>query len=82
VVTPNIPLGNAILDPVTPTFGWVMSLNDTSLVQERLRYFTLFSIREVYAAIAHEAGLPAGPSRQIEDLSDLAAFDASIQTPG
>jgi hypothetical protein len=47
----------------------------TPIVKERLRYFSLFSIREVYAAVAREAGLPARPSRQIEDLGDLMAFD-------
>ena len=68
-----------ILEFVPARFATVSRANATPIVQERLRYFTLFSIREVYAAVAREAGLPAGSSRQIEDLSDLTAFDESIQ---
>jgi Tfp pilus assembly protein PilN len=68
-----------ILEFVPAWIATVSRANATPLVQERLRYFTLFSIREVYAAVAREAGLPAGPSRQIEDLRDLAEFDSSIQ---
>ena len=68
-----------ILEFVPAWIATVSRANATPIVQERLRYFTLFSIREVYAAVAREAGLPAGPSRQIEDLGDLMAFDESIQ---
>jgi transposase/transposase IS204/IS1001/IS1096/IS1165 family protein len=68
-----------ILEFVPAWIATVSRANATPMVQERLRYFTLFSIREVYAAVAREAGLPIGPSRQIEDLSDLTAFDESIQ---
>jgi hypothetical protein len=68
-----------ILEFVPAWITTVSRANATPTVQERLRYFTLFSIREVYAAVAREAGLPTGPSRQIEDLGDLAAFDASVQ---
>jgi P22_AR N-terminal domain len=68
-----------ILEFVPAWIATVSRANATPIVQERLRYFTLFSIREVYAAVAREAGLPTGPSRQIEDLGDLTAFDDSIQ---
>jgi P22_AR N-terminal domain/ORF6C domain len=68
-----------ILEFVPAWIATVSRANATPAVQERLRYFTLFAVREVYAAVAREAGLPAGPSRQIEDLGDLTAFDTSIQ---
>jgi P22_AR N-terminal domain len=68
-----------ILEFVPAWIATVSRANATPIVQERLRYFTLFSIREVYAAVTREAGLPTGPSRQIEDLGDLSAFDKSIQ---
>lgn len=68
-----------ILEFVPAWIATVSRANATPIVQERLRYFTLFSIRDVYAAVAREAGLPAASSRQIEELGDLTAFDASIQ---
>jgi hypothetical protein len=61
---------------------WITTVNRsraTPIVQERLRYLRLFTIREVYNAIAQAAGLPTGPSRTIEDLGDLQRFDATIQ---
>lgn len=68
-----------ILEFVPAWVATVSRANATAIVQERLRFFTLFAVREVYAAVAREAGLPAESSRQIEDLRDLTAFDASIQ---
>ncbi|HBY94057.1 MAG: hypothetical protein M5U01_12215 [Ardenticatenaceae bacterium] len=60
---------------------WITTVNRaraSPLVQERLRYLRLFSVRQVYDAIAHAAGLPEGPSRQIEDLGDLRRFDDAM----
>lgn len=62
--------------------AWISSVNRrraSIVVQERLRYLRLFSIRQVYDAIARTAGLPEGPSRQIEDLADLQLYDEAIQ---
>lgn len=62
--------------------SWISTVNRAKaspIVQERLRYLRLFSIRQVYDVIAHAAGLPEGTSRDIEDLHDLEQFDASIQ---
>ena len=62
--------------------AWISTVNRsraTPIVQERLRYLRLFSIRQVYDAIARAAGLPEGPSRNIEDLRDLRRFDDAVQ---
>jgi hypothetical protein len=62
--------------------AWISTVNRsraTPIVQERLRYLRLFSIRQVYDAIARAGGLPEGPSRNIEDLRDLQRFDGAIQ---
>jgi hypothetical protein len=62
--------------------AWISSVDRaraTPIVQERLRYLRLFSIRQVYDAIAAAAGLPIGTSRNIEDLRDLGRFDEAIQ---
>jgi hypothetical protein len=62
--------------------AWISTVNRSrasTVVQERLRYLRLFSIRQVYDAIARAAGLPEGPSRAIEDLRDLQRFDGAIQ---
>lgn len=62
--------------------AWV-STTDRSraseIVQERLRYLRIFSIRHVNDAIAQAAGLPEGPSRNIEDLRDLSRYDEAIR---
>jgi hypothetical protein len=62
--------------------AWITGVNRkraTPVVRERLRYLRLFSIREVYNAIARTAGLPEGPSSAIEDLDDLRHYDMSIE---
>lgn len=62
--------------------AWISSVNRrraSPVVQERLRYLRLFSIRQVYDAIAVAAGLPPGPSRNIEDLGDLQQYDTAIE---
>jgi len=62
--------------------AWISTVNRTKaspVVQERRRYLRLFSIRQVYDAIARAAGLPEGPSRNIEDLRDLQRYDEAIQ---
>jgi hypothetical protein len=62
--------------------AWISSVNRrraSIVVQERLRYLRLFSIRQVYDAVARAAGLPEGPSSQIEDLADLQRYDDAIQ---
>lgn len=48
-------------------------------IQERLRFLKLFIIGHVHDAIATVAGLPAGSSRNIEDLRDLQRYDEAIQ---
>ncbi|HEY0737301.1 MAG TPA: phage antirepressor N-terminal domain-containing protein [Herpetosiphonaceae bacterium] len=61
--------------------AWISSVNRaraTTVVRERLRYLRLFSIRQVYDAIAQSAGLPSGPSSNIEDLADLQQYDEAI----
>ncbi len=68
-----------ILEFVPTWISTVSRSRATPIVQERLRYLRLFTIREVYDAIARTAGLPTGPSRNIEDLGDLQRFDATIQ---
>jgi hypothetical protein len=45
-----------------------------------LRYLRLFSIRQVYDAIARAAGLPEGSSSRIEDLGDLERYDIGMQS--
>ncbi len=62
--------------------AWISTVNRTKaapVVRERLRYLRLFSIRQVYDAIAQAAGLPEGPSRNIEDLRDLQRYDEAIR---
>lgn len=62
--------------------AWISSVNRrraSIAVQERLRYLRLFSIRQVYDAIAQAAGLPQGPSSNIEDLDDLQHYDSALQ---
>lgn len=48
-------------------------------IKERLRFLRLFIIGHVHDAIATAAGLPAGSSRNIEDLRDLQRYDEAIQ---
>lgn len=62
--------------------AWISSINRARasvVVRERLRYLRLFSIRQVYDAIAQAAGLPEGRSSAIEDLGDLERYDMGIQ---
>ena len=62
--------------------AWISSVNRARasvVVQERLRYLRLFSIRQVYDAIARAAGLPEGKSSRIEDLGDLERYDQAMQ---
>jgi hypothetical protein len=62
--------------------AWVSTVDRSrasTVVQERLRYLRIFSIRHVNDAIAQAAGLPEGPSRNIEDLRDLARYDEAIR---
>lgn len=62
--------------------SWITSVDRSRaspVVQERLRYLRLFSIREVYGAISRAAGLPESGGREIEDLNDLQRFDAAMQ---
>ncbi len=61
--------------------AWISSVNRARasvVVRERLRYLRLFSIRQVYDAIARAANLPEGPSSQIEDLTDLERYDEGM----
>lgn len=48
-------------------------------IKERLRFLRLFIIGHVHNAITEAAGLPAGSSRNIEDLRDLQRYDEAIQ---
>lgn len=60
---------------------WISSVTRrkaTPEIQERLRFLKLFIIGHVHDAIATAAGLPAGSSRNIEDLRDLQRYDAAI----
>lgn len=62
--------------------AWISTVNRrraSAVVRERLRYLRLFSIRQVYDAVAQASGLPTGSSRHIEELSDLERFDVGIQ---
>jgi hypothetical protein len=62
--------------------AWISTVDRSrasTVVQERLRHLRLFSIRQVYDAIAQGAGLPSGPSRNIEDLRDLERYDEAIR---
>jgi hypothetical protein len=62
--------------------AWITGVNRNRAsvaVRERLRYLRLFSIREVYNAIARTAGLPEGTSNEIEDLEDLQRYDLGIE---
>jgi hypothetical protein len=61
--------------------AWISTVDRSrasTVVQERLRFLRLFSIRHVYDAITQAAGLPSGTSRNIEDLRDLQQFDEAI----
>jgi hypothetical protein len=49
-----------ILEFVPAWIATVSRANATPIVQERLRYFTLFSIREVYAAVHAKPACPLG----------------------
>jgi hypothetical protein len=68
-----------ILEFVTAWVSTVDRSRASVMVQERLRYLRIFSIRHVNDAIARAAGLPEGPSRNIEDLRDLARYDEAIR---
>ena len=60
---------------------WVSSVNRvraTPVVQQRLRYLRRYVIQQVNDAIAQAAGLPSGPSRNIEDLRDLQRYDEAM----
>jgi hypothetical protein len=62
--------------------AWISTVDrsrTSTVVQERLRYLRLFSIRHVYDAITQAVGLPGGASRNIEDLRDLPRFDEAIR---
>ncbi len=62
--------------------AWITGVNrnrTTVAVRERLRYLRLFSIREVYNAIARTAGLPEGSSSRIEDLQELQRYDTGME---
>lgn len=62
--------------------AWIASVNRARAslaVQERLRYLRLFSIRQVYDALARAAGLPEGSSSNIEDIADLERYDEAIR---
>ena len=62
--------------------AWISGVNRrraSVAVRERLRYLRLFSIRQVYDAIAQTAGLPEGRSSNIEDLQDLRHFDEAME---
>lgn len=61
--------------------AWISTVDRSrasTVVQERLRFLRLFSIRHIYDAITQAAGLPSGTSRNIEDLRDLQQFDEAI----
>jgi hypothetical protein len=61
--------------------AWISSVNRARasvVVRERLRYLRLFSIRQVYDAVARAANLPEGPSSHIEDLADLERYDEGM----
>lgn len=61
--------------------AWISSVNRAKAsvaVRERLRYLRLFSIRQVYNALAEAAGLPQGSSSNIEDLAELPSLDDAI----
>lgn len=61
--------------------AWLSTVNRRKasvIAQERLRYLRIYIIREVYDSIAQTAGLPQGPSRNIESLEDLQRFDEAI----
>jgi hypothetical protein len=61
--------------------SWLSTVNRTKAtptVRERLRYLRIFIIREVYDSLARSAGLPEGPSRNIESLDDLGKLDDAI----
>ena len=62
--------------------AWISSVSRARasvVVRERLRYLRLFSIRQVYDAVARAANLPEGPSSHIEDLADLERYDEGIR---
>ncbi|MEN9939103.1 MAG: hypothetical protein RLZZ387_5682 [Chloroflexota bacterium] len=72
-------MGFLILEFVPAWIATVNRAHASPTVQERLRYFTLFVVREMYAAVVREAGLREGASRQIEDIGDLRAIDERMQ---
>lgn len=68
-----------LLEHVPLWISGVTRRKATPDVQERLRFLKLFIIGHVHDAIAEAAGLPAGSSRNIEDLRDLERYDEAIQ---
>jgi hypothetical protein len=68
-----------LLEYVPTWISTVDRARASDLVKERLRYLRRHIIREVYDSITQAAGLPAGQSRNIEDLRDLEKFDNAIQ---
>lgn len=68
-----------LLEYVPTWISTVDRARASDTVKERLRYLPRHIIREVYDSITQVAGLPAGQSRNIEDLRDLEKFDNAIQ---
>jgi hypothetical protein len=68
-----------ILEFITAWVSTTDRSRASEIVQERLRYLRIFSIRHVHDAIARAGGLPEGPSRQIEDLNDVSRYDEAIR---
>lgn len=68
-----------LLDHVPLWISGVTRRKATPEIQERLRFLKLFIVGHVHNAIAEAAGLPAGSSRNIEDLRDLQRYDEAIQ---
>jgi hypothetical protein len=61
--------------------AWVVSIDRAragDMVKQRLLHLWEFSVRTVYDEIARTGGLPPGPSRNIEDLRDLARLDEAM----
>ncbi|NNJ12758.1 hypothetical protein EKD04_020745 [Chloroflexales bacterium ZM16-3] len=68
-----------LLEHVPLWISGVTRRKATPDIQDRLRFLKLFIIGHVHDAIAQAAGLPAGSSRNIEDLRDLERYDTAIQ---
>jgi hypothetical protein len=61
---------------------WLMSIQlrrVSETVRAKLGYVQEYLLASVYAAFTRLAGLPAGPSREIEDLADLDQIDPAFQ---